>query len=170
MPLRPAVQVMLLRVVRRRPKSKTAAADRQSATNAAIATLKSTKPPPATKYSSKSVRHAVNRNHASDVMKALGGIVGVLMRTKQFRTLTLSDLEALVVPALLSNQLACASTSANANGLVGPAAIALWAKAFTEVANDFRKIWINAFSWLRTSGELEICLGGSRPLRCRCDA
>ena len=107
--------------------------ERQSETNAAGATLKSTKPPPATKFSSKSVPHAVNSSHAAEIMTALGGIVSVLMRTKQFRTLTVADLEALVVPALLCNQFAIASTHSNANGLVSPAAIALWAQVSTEV-------------------------------------
>jgi hemolysin-activating ACP:hemolysin acyltransferase len=120
-------------------KSKFAAAERQSETNAAGATLKSTKPPPATKSSSKAVPYAVNSSHAAEIMTALGGIVSVLMRTKQFRSLTLGDLEALVVPALLSNQFAIASTSANANGLVSPAAIALWAQVSTEVDQRLSK-------------------------------
>jgi cytolysin-activating lysine-acyltransferase len=119
-------------------KSKIVAPERQSETNAAGATLKSTKPPPATKSSSKFVP-SVNSSHAADIMTALGGIVSVLMRTKQFRTLTLGDLEALVVPALLSNQFAIASTSANANGLVSPAAIALWAQVSNEVDQRLSK-------------------------------
>ena len=121
-------------------KSKNVAAPTKGKTENAGAVLRSTQSPHATSSARATIgSDAAKARQVAEIMTALGGIVSVLMRTKQFRTLTVADLEALVVPALLCNQFAIASTHSNANGLVSPAAIALWAQVSTEVDQRLSK-------------------------------
>ena len=115
-------------------KSKNVAAPTKGKTDNTGASLKSIQPTQATSSArAKTGSDAAKGRQVAEIMTSLGGIVSVLMRTKQFRTLTVADLEALVVPPLLCNQFAIASTHSNANGLVSPAAIALWAQVSAEV-------------------------------------
>jgi hemolysin-activating ACP:hemolysin acyltransferase len=62
-----------------------------------------------------------------------GEIVSVLMRSQQFRGLSLADLETLVVPALISNQFFVVETQSKENGFVAPVGAAMWATVSVEV-------------------------------------
>ena len=67
------------------------------------------------------------------LMTSFGGIVSVLMRSPAYRTMPLAEVEALVVPALLSGQFLIAEAQSKANGFVTPIAAALWASVSEDV-------------------------------------
>jgi cytolysin-activating lysine-acyltransferase len=76
------------------------------------------------------------QQRATDSKKRLalfGEIVSVLMRSQQFRGLSLADLETLVVPALISNQFFVVETQSKENGFVDPVGAAMWATVSAEV-------------------------------------
>jgi hemolysin-activating ACP:hemolysin acyltransferase len=76
------------------------------------------------------------QQRATDSKKRLalfGEIVSVLMRSQQFRGLSLADLETLVVPALISNQFFVVETQSKENGFVAPVGAAMWATVSAEV-------------------------------------
>jgi hemolysin-activating ACP:hemolysin acyltransferase len=66
-------------------------------------------------------------------MALFGEIVMILMRSAQFRTLSLAELEALVVPAFINNQFLVVETQSKESGLVAPVGAALWAVVSAEV-------------------------------------
>jgi hemolysin-activating ACP:hemolysin acyltransferase len=66
-------------------------------------------------------------------LMAFGEIVSVLMRSPQFRTLPLGEVETLVVPAVVTGQFLVAEAQSKANGFVVPVATALWASVSEEV-------------------------------------
>ena len=75
-------------------------------------------------------RRATESKH---LITAFGEIVSVLMRTQQFRSIPLSNIESVVVPALLTGQFVVARAQSNHNGFVTPVAAMLWASVSAEV-------------------------------------
>lgn len=67
------------------------------------------------------------------LLLSFGEIVSVLMRSPQFRNMPLSEVEALVVPAVMSGQFLVAEAQSKSKGFVTPVAIALWASVSAEV-------------------------------------
>jgi hemolysin-activating ACP:hemolysin acyltransferase len=63
----------------------------------------------------------------------LGEIVSVLMRAPQFRAIPLGEIQALVLPPLMSGQYLVAEARSQSRGFISPVAIALWAKVSKEV-------------------------------------
>lgn len=63
----------------------------------------------------------------------LGEIVSVLMRAPQFRVRPLGDIQALVLPPLMSGQFLVAEARSKSQGFITPVATALWAKVSKEV-------------------------------------
>ena len=60
-------------------------------------------------------------------------IVSVLMRSPQFRNVTLADLEELVVPAITTGRFMIAEAQANKSGFITPVAVVLWASVSEEI-------------------------------------
>jgi hemolysin-activating ACP:hemolysin acyltransferase len=67
------------------------------------------------------------------LMASFGEIVAVLMRTPQFRAMPLSELEGLVMPALMTGQFLVAEAQSKSNGFLTPIAAALWATVSEDV-------------------------------------
>ena len=67
------------------------------------------------------------------LLMSFGEIVSVLMRSPQFKSLPLGEIEALVVPAVTTGQFLVAEAQSKANGFVTPIGIALWATVSEEV-------------------------------------
>ena len=67
------------------------------------------------------------------LMAAFGQITNVLMRSPQYRQQPLSDLEWLVVPAVMNGQFALAEARSKANGMKAPVAVLLWASVSAEI-------------------------------------
>ena len=67
------------------------------------------------------------------LLLSFGEIVSVLMRSPQFRAMPLTEVEALVVPAVMSGQFLVAEAQSKTKGFVTPVAIALWATVSREV-------------------------------------
>jgi|SRR5262245_52717103 cytolysin-activating lysine-acyltransferase len=63
----------------------------------------------------------------------LGEIVSVLMRSPQFRAVPLGEIQALVLPPLMSGQYLVAEARSKSRGFITPVAVALWAKVSKEV-------------------------------------
>lgn len=72
------------------------------------------------------------------VMAAFGEIVTVLMRTAEHRGQTLSDLEWLVVPAVVTGQFALAEAQSKTNGMMAPVGLVMWAWVSAEVDQRLR--------------------------------
>jgi cytolysin-activating lysine-acyltransferase len=64
---------------------------------------------------------------------AFGEIVALLMHSPQYKYLTLSDMEWLVLPALLTGQFSLATAQSKASGLTSPVGLVLWASVSQEV-------------------------------------
>jgi hemolysin-activating ACP:hemolysin acyltransferase len=71
---------------------------------------------------------------ARHVSATFGEIVTLLMRTPQYRGISLGDLESLVVPPLLSGQVSIATAQSKNNGGTTPVGAILWARVSAEVA------------------------------------
>lgn len=67
------------------------------------------------------------------LLLSFGEIVSVLMRSPQFRGMPLSEIEALVVPAVMSGQFLVAEAQSKSKGFVTPVATALWATVSADV-------------------------------------
>lgn len=63
----------------------------------------------------------------------LGEIMSVLMRAPQYRAAPLGDVQALVLPPLMSGQYLVAEARSKSRGFISPVAVALWAKVSREV-------------------------------------
>ena len=63
----------------------------------------------------------------------LGEIMSVLMRAPQYRAAALGEMQALVLPPLMSGQYLVAEARSKTRGFISPVAVALWAKVSTEV-------------------------------------
>jgi len=70
---------------------------------------------------------------SKQLQAAFGEIVGLLMRTPQFKSLPLSSLDALVVPAIATGQFMIAEAQAKQSGFIAPVAAVLWASVSEEV-------------------------------------
>jgi cytolysin-activating lysine-acyltransferase len=66
-------------------------------------------------------------------LMALGEIVSIMMRTRQYRSLTLASVETLVAPAVNSGQFLVAEAQSSENGSVTPIAMVLWASVSSDV-------------------------------------
>ena len=64
---------------------------------------------------------------------ALGEIVSVLMRSESTKHHMLSELEWLVVPAVLTGQYLLAEAQSSSNGLTAPVGVVLWASVSADV-------------------------------------
>ena len=77
------------------------------------------------------------------LLMSFGEIVSVLMRSPQFRGMPLQEVEALVVPAVMSGQFLVAEAQSKSKGFVTPVATAMWATVSAEVdhrlSTDFDK-------------------------------
>ena len=67
------------------------------------------------------------------LLLSFGEIVSVLMRSPQFRDMPLAEVEALVVPAVMSGQFLVAEAQSKSKGFVTPVATAMWATVSAEV-------------------------------------
>lgn len=63
----------------------------------------------------------------------LGEIMSVLMRAPQYRAAPLGEIQALVLPPLMSGQYLVAEARSKTRGFISPVAVALWAKVSKEV-------------------------------------
>jgi cytolysin-activating lysine-acyltransferase len=73
---------------------------------------------------------------AADAKKRLalfGEIVAIFMRSPQFRTMSVAELEALIVPAVNNNQFFVVESQSKENGVLTPVGAALWATVSAEV-------------------------------------
>lgn len=73
------------------------------------------------------VARSKRRNVRRDPAAVFGEVVGLLMRNKRYRELSIADLEWLVVPALKSNQFALAYSKASEAKQARTVGVALWA-------------------------------------------
>ena len=64
---------------------------------------------------------------------AFGEIVSLLMRLPQYKHYALSDLEWLVVPALLTGQFSLVTAQSKTKGMTAPVGIVLWASVSEEL-------------------------------------
>ena len=69
----------------------------------------------------------------SDVLRVMGQVVALLMRTPGYASLTLADLTWFVVPALHRRQFAVAEARSNDKNIQGPVGLVLWALVSDEV-------------------------------------
>ena len=74
-------------------------------------------------------RRALSRH----VSATFGEIVSVLMRQPSSKRHSLSDLEWMVLPALMANQFSLAEAQSKAQGFTVPIALLLWARVSPEV-------------------------------------
>jgi len=70
---------------------------------------------------------------SKQLQASFGEIVGLLMRTPEFKGMPLSSLEVLVVPAIANGQFMIAEAQAKQSGLIAPVAAILWASVSEEV-------------------------------------
>ena len=75
-------------------------------------------------------RHRALSKH---VAATFGEIVSLLMRQPSSRGRTLADLEWLVMPALMANQISVAEAQSVSHGYTMPVAVILWARVSPEV-------------------------------------
>jgi hemolysin-activating ACP:hemolysin acyltransferase len=67
------------------------------------------------------------------LLMSFGEIVSVMMRSQQFRGMSLAEVEQLVVPAVMCGQYLVAEAQSKSKGFVTPVATALWATVSKEV-------------------------------------
>lgn len=67
------------------------------------------------------------------VAAAFGEIVSLLMRTPNYKNLTLADLEWFVVPPVASGQFTLAEAQSKSSGITQPMGVVLWARVSPEV-------------------------------------
>ncbi len=70
---------------------------------------------------------------SKNLLAAFGQVTSILMRSAQYRKLSLADLEWLVVPAVTNGQFALAEAQSKANGMMVPVGVLLWASVSAEV-------------------------------------
>lgn len=70
---------------------------------------------------------------AKQLLLGFGEVVSVLLKSPQFRSLTLAQVEELVVPAIAARQFIVAEAQSRTNGLMSPVAAALWALVSKEI-------------------------------------
>lgn len=67
------------------------------------------------------------------VLLALGETAAVLMKSRQYRSVSLADFQAMVLPAITSGQFLVARAYSASIGLTVPVAVALWASVSEQV-------------------------------------
>lgn len=72
------------------------------------------------------------------IMAAFGEIVTILMRTQEHRSRPLSELETLVVPAVMTGQFAVAEAQSKVNGMMAPVGVIMWANVSPQVDERLR--------------------------------
>lgn len=93
-----------------------------------------------TKPSPEQIAEVQRRAAKSKQLQAsFGGIVGLMMRSSEFRQVTLADLEHLVLPALTNGQFTIAEAQEKKSGLMTPVAAILWASVSEEVDQRLSK-------------------------------
>ncbi len=70
---------------------------------------------------------------AKMVVASFGEIVSLLMRSSAYKHFSLSDLEWLVIPPVLTQQFVLAAARKGESGIPAPIAVALWASVSSEV-------------------------------------
>ncbi len=85
---------------------------------------------PGAEQNAEAKRRAAQSKH---LHAAFGEIVGLLMRTTQFKNEPLSRLEEIVVPAIVTGQFTIAEAQSKANGFVTPVAAVIWASVSEEI-------------------------------------
>jgi hemolysin-activating ACP:hemolysin acyltransferase len=70
---------------------------------------------------------------SKQLQASFGEIVGLLMRSPQFKDMPLSSLEVLVLPAIANGQFMIAEAQAKKSGFIAPVAAVLWASVSEEV-------------------------------------
>lgn len=70
---------------------------------------------------------------SKQLIAAFGEIVSVVMRSEGWRQRPIADLEALILPPLISGQFTVAEAMSKSHGAVAPVAVVLWARVSTEV-------------------------------------
>src|SRR5262245_32402368 len=70
---------------------------------------------------------------SAQLLFRFGEIVSVLTRSPQFRAVPLGEVQALVLPPLMSGQFLVAEARSKSQGFITPVAIALWAKVSKQV-------------------------------------
>ena len=98
---------------------------------------------------------------------ALGDIVGMFMRTKELRKLTLGALEKMVVPAIATGQYLIARAQSKDNGMKLPVAAVLWATVSETVDHRLsteldRPIRLEPEEWKSGGIPWLICVTGDR--------
>lgn len=73
------------------------------------------------------------------VMATFGQITTVLMRTPEYKSHTLADLEWLVVPAVLTGQFSLAEAQSKTNGMMAPVGLVMWAAVSPDVDRRLRE-------------------------------
>jgi hemolysin-activating ACP:hemolysin acyltransferase len=91
------------------------------------------------------------------VAAAFGEIVSLLMRTPNYKNLTLADLEWFVVPPVASGQFTLAEAQSKTSGITQPMGVVLWARVSPEVdkrlhENLDQPIRLKPVEW--TSGDI----------------
>ena len=71
---------------------------------------------------------------ARDASATFGEVVSLLMRTPEYKGLSLGDLDSLVVPALLRGQVSVATAQSKSSGVMAPVGAIVWARVSEEVA------------------------------------
>ena len=115
----------------RPPEPTQAAATAKPAPIAASPAAQAAAAPPRPELSPEAARKAAETSKL--LMAAFGQITNVLMRSPQYRQHPLSDLEWLVVPAVMNGQFALAEARSKANGMKAPVAVLLWASVSAEI-------------------------------------
>jgi cytolysin-activating lysine-acyltransferase len=64
---------------------------------------------------------------------AFGEIVALLMRTRGYSSMALSELDWLVVPAVVTGQFTLAESQSKSNGVLQPMGVILWAKVSQDI-------------------------------------
>ena len=85
----------------------------------------------APELSSEQLRQMAGASKA--VTATFGEMVSLLMRLPQYKHYALSDLEWLVVPALLTGQFSLATAQSKTKGLTTPVGLVLWASVSAEL-------------------------------------
>ena len=71
---------------------------------------------------------------ARDASATFGEVISLLMRTPEYKGLSLGDLDLLVVPALLRGQVSVATAQSKTSGVMAPVGAIVWARVSEEVA------------------------------------
>jgi hemolysin-activating ACP:hemolysin acyltransferase len=98
-------------------------------------------PPPASGDATH--RQATMRSRA--IAASLGGIVSILMRSKEHRHIPIGDLEALIGPAIAAEQFAIAEARDPKTGFVAPVAFVTWATVSADVDRQLTDVTTNSF-------------------------